>query len=100
MAFLQRAMASRKATPKNKGGAGTLETTKKFTADPNTGRIDKDHHLAYITDTELKALNYLKDQDRARGYSSGSGPELQDLASRDTGESCSTLRLMERGFHL
>ena len=80
-------MASRKATPKNKGGAGTLETTKRFTADPNTGRIDKDHHLAFITDTELKALNYLKDQDRARGYSSGSGPELKDLASRDTGES-------------
>ena len=68
-------------------GMDKLETKKKFKSDPKTGRIDKDHHLAFITDTELKALNYLKDKDRARGFSSGSGPELSALASMDTGES-------------
>ena len=62
-------------------GMAKLETKKKLKSDPKTGRIDKDHHLALITDTELKALNYLKDKDRARGFSSGSGPELSALAS-------------------
>ena len=79
MAFLQRAMASA-GTNSKKG------RTPELSVDPATGRIDKEHHLAVITDVEMKALNYLKNKDKEAGRRSGFGPELQEFASRDTGK--------------
>ena len=85
MAFLRRAMQAVNVAPSQQGNLGG-KGTPQLTADPTTGRVDKDHHLAVITDVEMKALNYLKTKDKATGNRSGFGPELQELASKDTGK--------------
>jgi hypothetical protein len=48
------------------------------------GRIDSDHRVVVATDAEVAALNYLKHQDKAQGFSSGNGPIIQALAQMNT----------------
>jgi hypothetical protein len=48
------------------------------------GRIDEDHRIAVLTDAEVEALNYLKNQDEAQGFQTGNGPMIQALAKMNT----------------
>jgi len=47
------------------------------------GRVDDTHRVILATDKETKALNALKNFDKARGYDGGSGPEITRLAEMD-----------------
>jgi hypothetical protein len=47
------------------------------------GRIDDTHRVVAVTDIEASALNYLKNQDKKQGHSTGSGPRLRAMAAKD-----------------
>ena len=47
------------------------------------GRVDDTHGVILATDKETKALNALKNFDKARGYDGGDGPEINRLAEMD-----------------
>ena len=48
------------------------------------GRVDNKHQIALLTDFEVAALNTLKNRDKDRGFSSGSGPEIKALAAQNS----------------
>ena len=56
--------------------------TEKVTADKR-GMVDEDHGFGLMTKTEMKALNYLKNRDKAQGHPSGNGPLLKKFAAKN-----------------
>ena len=48
------------------------------------GRVDNTHQIALLTDFEVAALNHLKNKDKERGFPSGSGPEIRELAAKNS----------------
>ena len=78
------------------GGAGTpLPGTQglgpaggpvKSYAKKEDGIIDEDHRLVVATDAEIGAMQFIKEQEKGQGYSSGNGPLITALSALSTTE--------------
>jgi hypothetical protein len=81
---------------KDDGGAGTpLPGTQglgpaggpvKSYAKKEDGRIDEDHRIAVLTDAEVGAMQFIKEQEKGQGFSSGNGPLITALSALSTTE--------------
>ena len=50
------------------------------------GRIDEDHRIAVLTDAEVGAMQFIKEQEKGQGFSSGNGPLITALSALSTTE--------------